>query len=402
MNRFLLEEKTSINQHFYKNNLIDIAGMQSEIKELKEFTNNHSIWNNPLLEGFANNKFTIEDYQFIFSQYYYYSKNFTRLLAACMLNCENDYHRSMLSSNLWEEGGALEIEKRHSEIYRQFLKNKLHINFENINFQPYSQLFFDKYLDLCLNQEPIIRTAALSFGTEGIVARLYSTFLHGLKSVGLNDKDLIFFEIHIECDDEHAETLEQMVLSYNSNSEWLSLCKKGISSALGLRNDFFTSIYSDLQANKIRKLISRANSSLETTDMQKQNYFHSNINCENDILYNNTDLEKNIDFSVQRVPFKADILDPRIVNIPAGACNEFHSHAHESIFLILEGEGKIMVEDEAISVKNNDLIFVPRWKKHQAYNTGTTNFKYFAITDYGFTKLFPENSEEVYRLKNKI
>ena len=373
----------------------------SDFDKLLEIQENHRIWNNPLLKGCAQGQFNIEDYRFIFSQYYRYSKDFTKLISACMLNCDDDYHRSMLSANLWEEGGGLEIDKRHSELYRRFLKDHLQININDINFEVYSEYFFDKYLDLCLNHGPIVSTAALSFGTEGIVSRLYSIFYQGLKSIGLNDNELTFFTLHIECDDEHAETLKEMAFSYQLNKGWYDSCERGMIHALDLRDQFFTKIYESLHYRKLIPLISQVGVPVLQTQENGQCVLLSNINHENEDLYYNIEPTGNINFSVKRVPFGADVLDPRIVIIPSGFRNEFHSHAHETVFLILEGTGEVTVGKEVIPAQKGDLIFVPRWIKHQACNIGSNDFKYFAVTDYGLTRLFPQNSEEIYRLRKE-
>ena len=40
-----------------------------------------------------------------------------------MTSLESDLFRSLLSENLWEEGGGCEPEKRHAEIFRRFLRD---------------------------------------------------------------------------------------------------------------------------------------------------------------------------------------------------------------------------------------------------------------------------------------
>ena|ERR1700678_1104862 len=52
-----------------------------------------------------------------------------------------------------------------------------------------------------------------------------------------------------------------------------------------------------------------------------------------------------------------------------------------------------------IPVEAGDMVYVPRWARHQTKNTGDSELKFFAVTDYGFTKNIPENSESIYRLK---
>ena len=118
-------------------------------------------------------------------------------------------------------------------------------------------------------------------------------------------------------------------------------------------------------------------------------------------LYSNIDIENNINFNVNRIPFISNVLDPRIVCIPKGFANELHHHAHETVIFILSGSGEVIINDDHITIKPNDVIFIPRWFKHQTKNTGNNDLTYFAVTDYGLTKCLPQNTEEIYRLNPK-
>lgn len=381
-------------------NNIDNRNIDNELKVLHAIRENHPLWNNPLLLACDAGQLTCDDFQFLFSQYYFYSKNFTKLLAASMVNCDSDYYRSRLSANLWEEGGGQEVEKRHSEIFREFLTHQLRINLDDIQFEPYTKYFFNQYLVLCLNANPITSSAALSFGTEGIVSRLYKIFITGLKKAGFQDEALRFFHLHVECDDEHAATLEEMTSSYRLEKAWITSCEEGVIRALDLRNEFFNHIFQSLQIHKLSTLarrISQTTSDTTATQLKLQ----STVNETDNPLYHNKDISQNINFHVHRVPFQAEVLDPRLVTIPQGYCNESHQHAHETVFLILEGYGEVTVDNQKTDIKPGDLIFVPRWKTHQTHNTGIVALKFFAITDYGLTKIFSQNSESVYRQKQQ-
>lgn len=393
-----LEDSISLENKILKTDICNIDKIDS-ILELKNLIENHEIWNNPLLVSCEKGELSKENFRYIFSQYYYYSKNFTKLLATALVKCDSDYYRSLLSNNLWEEGGGSDINQRHSEIFRKFLTSTLHINLDEIIFEPYTELFFQQYLSLCLDAEPAECAAILSFGTEGIVPRLYKLFKKGLLHVGINEKALDFFNIHICCDDEHARTLEEMVLSYFHEPSWLDRCKKAALQALNIRNIFFKNIYNSLKTTNLNNLIERISTLKKPPENSKSKKLHYPLHQIDNQLYQNEDIEKNIKFKVDRIPFETDVLDPRIVYIPKGFTNELHSHAHETIFFILSGEGEVNVGDHFIKVKSGDVIFVPRWLLHQTKNTGEIDLIFFAITDYGLTKLFPCNSETVYRLR---
>jgi len=99
-------------------------------------------------------------------------------------------------------------------------------------------------------------------------------------------------------------------------------------------------------------------------------------------LYNNRVERLNIEFAVTRVPFPGEALDPRIVRIPPGRCNERHKHAHESFFYIVSGHGRVRVGDAFFEVHAGDMAFVPRWALHQTENTGADEMIIVAVTDY--------------------
>lgn len=380
-----------------KSNSASAGLMERYLNHLNRLKNNHSIWKNPLLLACEKDNLKLEDFQYFFSQYYFYSKNFTRLLAACMVHCNNDFYRSKLSQNLWEEGGGLEIEQRHAELFRQFLIKSLGLDIKKLEFEGYSKYFFSQYLELCLN-DTLTASAVLSFGTEGIVARLYKILKSGLLKCGMIESDLTFFNIHIECDDDHAVTLQELCLSFKNEKNWLEQAENAMISALDLRDNFFSEIYQGLQRRKFEKLISRIGKKSDEGINLNQTLKYHTERVQN-TLYNNTDKDKKICFQVERVPFEAEILDPRVVNIPSGFTNELHNHAHETVFLILKGVGEVIVNDSIIPVEAGDMVYVPRWARHQTKNTGDSELKFFAVTDYGFTKNIPENSESIYRLK---
>lgn len=218
--------------------------------ELREIQANHPIWNNPLLLACREGQLTIEDFQFIFGQYYAYSRSFTRFLAALMAGCDDDLLRAQLSQNLWEEGGGASLDRRHSNIFREFLTRGLGLALEQIRFEVASMQFVNDYLDCASNRDFAYASAFLSMGTEGIVSRLYTDFILGLRQAGVAEEHLEFFKIHIACDDEHAETLEKMMLSAVGQHDFTCSARLGLEQALNLRHNFLLSLYRRLHERR--------------------------------------------------------------------------------------------------------------------------------------------------------
>jgi quercetin dioxygenase-like cupin family protein len=117
--------------------------------------------------------------------------------------------------------------------------------------------------------------------------------------------------------------------------------------------------------------------------------------------YHNRVEKEGIDFKVEKLDFPyAQTMDPRVVTIAPGAVNERHRHAHESIFVILEGRGLVRVGSQWVPVQAGDVAFVPRWITHQTRNTSDSEpLRMVAITDFGFTSAVLGDYDRKTRLK---
>jgi pyrroloquinoline quinone (PQQ) biosynthesis protein C/mannose-6-phosphate isomerase-like protein (cupin superfamily) len=360
--------------------------VEKQLVELRRQQAEHPFWKSPLLAAFSSGALTREDLRYVFSQYYLYSKNFTRFIAAVMANCDSDLDRARLSENLWEEGGGCEPERRHAQIFRNFLKRSLDVDPESIVYAPYTRHFVREYLVQCLRAEPMSGAAFLSLGTEGIVARMYEILAAGLRKAGVPDEELEFFHIHMACDDEHAETLEKMMVSYADVPGWFDACEVALDRALELRREFFENIFDALQKRRLEPMLLRmqARKSL-ALGATTEAVWHRPGEATR-ALYANKIESENIDFTVERLPLAAEVLDPRMVRIPPGKSNEFHRHAHETLLHFIAGRGKVRLDDRTLDVREGDTVLVPRWAMHQTENSGPGEMRFLAVTDFNLTR----------------
>jgi pyrroloquinoline quinone (PQQ) biosynthesis protein C/quercetin dioxygenase-like cupin family protein len=358
-----------------------------QLAELRARQNEHPLWRSPLLAGFAQGTFTKDDLQYIFSQYHYYSRSFTRYIAAVMANCDDDLFRAQLSENLWDEGGGCDPERRHAQIFRNFLQRGLGIERpEDTECALYTRHFVREYLDACLCATPLAGAAFLSLGTEAIVARLYAIMVAGLRSAGIPDRELEFFHIHIACDDDHARTLENMMTSYADEPGWFETCQAAMTRALDLRAELFANIAETLQHRRVAAVASRMQARESLAKGLPDTALHHRPGDSTVALYANQVDKLNIQFTVERLPLSAEILDPRMVRIPAGKYTEKHKHAHETLIHILEGTGQVVVDGRALPVQPGDTVLVPRWAMHQTQNLGAADMRFLAVTDFRFTE----------------
>lgn len=357
------------------------------LAQLRTLQAEHPFWNNRLFKACNAGTLSKEDFRFIYGQYYLYSKNFTRYIAALMANCDSDYHRSRLSENLWEEGGGTAPEKRHAEIFRKFLRDGLEIDVDNVDYLDSTRFFVREYLDFCLHSHPAAGSSFLSLGTEGIVARMYGVLIEGLLKAGIPEEHVQFFRIHMECDDEHAETLEKMMLSYATTPDWYNTCYRSMAYALGLRERFFNKLYDNLEVRRLQPILNHIREKVSLApDAPLKADLHYEMGTVASPLYNNVNERLNIDFAVERIPFKTDVFDSRVLRVAPHKNNERHKHPHESIFYVIEGVGRVQVNETEMDIKVGDVIFVPRWAMHQSFNTGDKELLILALTDFGLTQ----------------
>jgi pyrroloquinoline quinone (PQQ) biosynthesis protein C/quercetin dioxygenase-like cupin family protein len=367
-----------------------ITGTDAELRSLMRFQAEHPIWDCRLIRACRAGLLTKEDFKHVFGQYYRYSKNFTRYLTALMTNCESDYYRSRLSENLWEEGGGADPNKRHAELFRRFLRQALGVDPDAIQYQSFANDFFHQYLDFCRNSSALAGSAFLSLGTEGLISRLYGYFCEGLLKAGIAEEELVFFRLHMECDDEHAITLAELMRSFSSEPGWFEQCKAAIDHALNMRRQFLEDALDFVLESRLRGLFEgvRSERSLISKDATAKDFVNSKAatGASSSGLYSNRVEHLNIEFSVNRVDFGAEVFDVRVVNIAPHRNTEHHRHAHESLLTVVKGKGRVLVGDFAVEVGPGDTVFVPRWSMHQTQNATDEPMELLAVTDYGLTR----------------
>lgn len=217
------------------------------LNKLHSCSEAHLMWKNPLLVKSEAGKLSWTDYRVLFSQYYFYSKNFIRILSTMLVKCENDALNRKLIGNLWEEAGENDETRSHPKLFRLFLSRGLNMtSLKSIKQKKYTIDFVNSYIDLCLNSSAIECAAILTFATEGIVSRLYTIFKRGLLQLGVNEKNLVFFTTHIACDDEHAADLRSIFIYYANTSNYQNLSIDAINQAMCLRDNFLKNIYRDI------------------------------------------------------------------------------------------------------------------------------------------------------------
>ncbi len=211
--------------------------------------------NHPYLKAlqaghFADIEFAFRDFAY---QYGLYSTQFIRYLNAVIDNCSDDKHRQILQSNLAEEKGNIhDVElppevlasiagQPHARLFRRF-QQALGIDgtapVEDLTSQP-GQLWSQQFSKLC-EQNQYVGIGAIGIGTELIVSKIYNQILVGLKAHSqLTATERVFFDLHSECDEDHAAQMLLIAEDLAQNAEACEQIEYGVTMAIAMRTEFW-------------------------------------------------------------------------------------------------------------------------------------------------------------------
>ena len=161
----------------------------------------------PFLQRCASGTVTLAELRRYLVQQGHYSRYFTRYLCALISQLPDGEHVLRLAGNLAEElgfGDARELP--HSRLYAQMLQHfDLALEHEPATAQ--TQALVDTMFMLCRQPGGVAGLGALCLGAEAVVPALYARILEGFAAHGVPASRLSFFHIHVACDDEHAQTM---------------------------------------------------------------------------------------------------------------------------------------------------------------------------------------------------
>ena len=203
-----------------------------------------------LREGsFPNVRLALQDFAF---QYGLYSAEFARYLSAVIENVSDPGHREILMTNLAEEQGdvhdmdlspevlASVDGQPHPELYRRF-QDALGVPAGSREVTPAcpGRVWSQQFLQLCRMNE-FVGVGAIGIGTEYIVADIYDQILEGIRAHSdLTASQRVFFDIHSQCDEEHAEQMMVLTEALARDADACEQIEFGIRSAIEYRSSFW-------------------------------------------------------------------------------------------------------------------------------------------------------------------
>jgi pyrroloquinoline quinone (PQQ) biosynthesis protein C len=192
-----------------------LAGLQTASTQLQTASAQLTdrVLRHPFLVGCANGAVTLDELRSFLIQHGKYSRYFTRYLCALISQLDEGDDVLRLAENLTEElgfGADAHVRTPHSRIYADMLKD-FGIDIDAHPINPETQNLIDTMFMLCKQPRGTAGLGAMCLGAEGLVPAVYARIVEGFRRHGVDLRRLEFFSIHMECDDDHAATMYEIL-----------------------------------------------------------------------------------------------------------------------------------------------------------------------------------------------
>jgi pyrroloquinoline-quinone synthase len=172
-----------------------------------------------------------------------YGQYFTRYLCAMMANLPSNEAVMTLAENLFEELGLVPNRpKPHHLIYREMLE-RYSLALDGAQGLPGTRHLIETMFNHCRNLNPACGLGALCLGAESLVPAIYGDIIAGFMAQGAQARDVEFFQLHVGCDDGHAEALRDIMVEIASREpEQIRRMLQAGRELVAARLEFFSSI----------------------------------------------------------------------------------------------------------------------------------------------------------------
>lgn len=183
--------------------------------EMREFVLRHGAINNPYLNRFKTGDVTDHEFFEFAVEFYNFARFFPRILAAQLVNTEDEQVADELTRVLYSELGDGETRKRHELLYRDFLRS-VGISVHDAMVRPMlpsTRAYIDG-MERLYSDGNHTRALGASFGLENMAITMWDHLIPGLtylRTTRYPQMDITYFTFHRQLESAHEEAMEHAV-----------------------------------------------------------------------------------------------------------------------------------------------------------------------------------------------
>lgn len=182
-------------------------------EEMREFVLRHGAINNSYLDRFKTAEVTDQEFREFAVEFYNFARFFPRILAAQLVNTEDEQVADELTKVLYSELGDGETRRRHELLYRDFLRSVV-ISVHDAMVRPMlpsTRAYIDG-MEQLYSDGNHARALGASFGLENMAITMWDHLIPGLsilKCQRYPAMDMTYFTFHRQLEASHEEAMAQ-------------------------------------------------------------------------------------------------------------------------------------------------------------------------------------------------
>ena len=175
----------------------------------------HGAIHNSFLTRFRDGELSDEEFHEFAVQFYSFVRFFPRILAAQLVNTEDEAVADELTKVLYSELGDGLVKNRHELLYRRFLRS-IGISIHDAMMTPMrasTRAYIDGMEDLYGSRNHATALGA-SFGLENMAITMWDQLIPGLatvRSTRYPHMDMTYFTFHRQLESEHEQAMAQAI-----------------------------------------------------------------------------------------------------------------------------------------------------------------------------------------------
>ncbi len=227
----------------------------------------HPGVNHMFLNRLATMPFTREDYRTFALQHYPLINCFTHYLENLLVRAPSSEAKRWLAKVLIDEYGEGSEGDDHSTLYLAFLRaagatdeamDRTVLNAHTIGF-------IRTHLELTTRRPFLVGLGAIGPGHEWAIPTMFSAIVPGLRRAGFGEREIRYFWLHMDQDQDHGSWLEEALVMFALSDEARAQIREGALLSLAARERFWAGAQREvvrwrqpLSANRLGRTIRAA------------------------------------------------------------------------------------------------------------------------------------------------
>ncbi|MCW5729482.1 MAG: iron-containing redox enzyme family protein [Alphaproteobacteria bacterium] len=203
----------------------------------------------PFLNWFANNKLSKDQEKILFSECYYWFRHIPFYISSMAQLTRDTKILKEISLNVYDEVGG---ERSHAELYMKFI-NTIGISKREVQrYHPTAQVLeLNGRMEKIYSRPPIEKALGAMFFDETMSGIMVSKINEGLKNAGYSKDIRFFWEMHINVENGHSNSIFNAIYPYLKNDASQDAFEDGVQELSRLVELFWDAVVRKLNLHHI-------------------------------------------------------------------------------------------------------------------------------------------------------